>query len=117
MIDGGFERAIGIHVIEADGVSIENLTVRNHLLNGVQWTGVHGYWASYVTAYDNGDYGIYAYDSDWGQIDHSYASGSPDSGFYIGAVLPVPRRDHRRPRRAQRDRAIAGRTPAAISRS
>jgi len=88
VIDGGFERAIGIHVIEADGVSIENLTVRNHLLNGVQWTGVHGYWASYVTAYDNGDYGIFAYDSDWGQFDHSYASGSPDSGFYIGQCFP-----------------------------
>ena len=88
VIDGGFERAIGIHVIEADGVSIENLTVRNHLLNGVQWTGVHGYWASYITAYNNGDYGIYAYDSDWGQIDHSYASGSPDSGFYIGQCFP-----------------------------
>ena len=43
VIDGGFEQAIGIHVIEADGVTIENLTVRNHLLNGVQWTSVHGY--------------------------------------------------------------------------
>ena len=31
IIDGEFERAIGIHVIEADGVTIENLTSRNHL--------------------------------------------------------------------------------------
>lgn len=88
VIDGGFERAIGIHVVEADGVTIENLTVRNHLLNGVQWNGVHGYWGSYLTASNNGDYGIFAYDSDWGQFDRSYASGSPDAGFYIGQCYP-----------------------------
>ncbi|HEY6565906.1 MAG TPA: right-handed parallel beta-helix repeat-containing protein [Actinomycetota bacterium] len=88
IIDGTFERAIGIHVIEADGVTIENLTSRNHLLNGFQWTSVHGYWGSYLTAYNNGDYGIFAYDSDWGQFDRSYASGSPDSGFYIGQCDP-----------------------------
>ncbi|MGZ8613831.1 MAG: PLDc N-terminal domain-containing protein [Actinomycetota bacterium] len=88
VIDGGFERAIGIHVIEADGVTVENLTVRNHLLNGVQWTSVHGYWGSFMTAYNNGDYGVFAYDSDWGQFDRSYASGSPDSGFYIGQCFP-----------------------------
>ena len=88
IIDGGFERAIGIHVIEADGVTIENLTSRNNLLNGFQWTSVHGYRGSYLTAYNNGDYGVFAYDSDWGQFDHSYASGSPDSGFYIGQCDP-----------------------------
>ncbi len=88
IIDGEFERAIGIHVIEADGVTVENLTSRNHLLNGFQWTSVHGYWGSYLTAYNNGDYGIFAYDSDWGQLDRSYASGSPDSGFYIGQCDP-----------------------------
>jgi plastocyanin len=88
IIDGGFERAIGIHVIEADGVTIENLTSRNNLLNGFQWTSVHGYRGSYLTAVNNGDYGVFAYDSDWGQFDHSYASGSPDSGFYIGQCNP-----------------------------
>ena len=44
--------------------------------------------ASYLTAYRNGDYGIYAFDSQWGQFDHSYASGSPDAGFYIGQCNP-----------------------------
>ncbi|MGZ8631834.1 MAG: PLDc N-terminal domain-containing protein [Actinomycetota bacterium] len=88
VIDGRFERAIGIHVIEADGVTIENLTVRNHVLNGVRWTSVHGYWGSFLTAHNNGDYGVFAYDSDWGQFDRSYASGSPDSGFYIGQCDP-----------------------------
>jgi plastocyanin len=34
IIDGEFERANGVQVIEADGVTIQNLTARNHLLNG-----------------------------------------------------------------------------------
>ena len=49
---------------------------------------MHGYRGSYLTAYNNGDYGVFAYDSDWGQFDRSYASGSPDSGFYIGQCNP-----------------------------
>ena len=44
--------------------------------------------ASYLTAYNNGDYGIYAFDSRLGRFDHSYAGGSPDSGFYIGQCYP-----------------------------
>ncbi len=88
IVDGGFERAVGIHVIEADGVTIQNMTSRHHLLNGFQWTDVHGFWGSYLTAYDNGDYGVFAYGSDHGQFDHVYASGSPDSGIYIGQCDP-----------------------------
>ena len=88
ILEGGFERANGIHVIEADGVAIENLTVRNYLLNGVIWSSVHGYRGSYLTAHNNGDYGIFAFDSDWGRFEHSYASGSPDAGFYIGQCDP-----------------------------
>lgn len=88
VLEGGFERPNGILVVEADGVAIENLTARNYLLNGFIWTGVHGYRGSYLTAHNNGDYGIFAFDSDWGQLEHSYASGSPDAGFYIGQCDP-----------------------------
>jgi plastocyanin len=88
IVDGGFVRANGIQVIDADGVAIENMTARDNLLNGFYWDDVHGYRGSYLTAYDNGDYGLYAYASDYGQFDHSYASGSPDSGFYIGQCDP-----------------------------
>jgi plastocyanin len=88
IIDGEFQRANGIQVIEADGVVIQNLTARNHLLNGFYWNRVHGFWGSYLTAYNNGDYGVFAYASDDGQFDHSYASGSPDAGFYIGQCDP-----------------------------
>ena len=49
---------------------------------------MRGYRASYVTAYNNKDYGIYAFDSVDGLFEHSYASGSPDSGFYIGQCHP-----------------------------
>lgn len=88
IIDGEFVRENGIEVFEADGVAVENLTVRNTLGNGVFWTGVRGYRASYVTAIDARVYGIYAFDSSDGLFEHSYASGSYDAGFYIGQCDP-----------------------------
>jgi plastocyanin len=88
ILDGGFELDNGISVIEADGVSIENLTARHYVLNGFLWSSVFGYRGSYLTAYANGDYGLFAYDSQYGQFDHSYASGHPDAGFYIGQCRP-----------------------------
>ncbi|HEX6291066.1 MAG TPA: right-handed parallel beta-helix repeat-containing protein [Herpetosiphonaceae bacterium] len=88
ILDGEFQRVNGIEVLAADGVAVENITARNYLLNGFYWTGVTGYRGSYLTAYNNGDYGVYAFDSVDGVFDHSYASGSPDSGFYIGQCYP-----------------------------
>lgn len=88
ILDGANRLPNGILVIEADGVSVENLTARRFALNGVQWSSVFGYRASYVTAYDNGYSGILAIDSAYGQIDHSYASGSPEAGFAIGSCDP-----------------------------
>jgi plastocyanin len=88
ILDGQFAMDNGIKVLGADNVVIENLTARHYTLNGFYWTGVKGYRGSYLTAYNNGDYGIYAFDSRYGQFDHSYASGNPDSGFYIGQCKP-----------------------------
>jgi plastocyanin len=88
ILDGEFERENGVQVLEADGVAVENLTARNYEKNGFFWTGVSGYRGSYVTAYRNGDYGVYAFDSVDGLFEHSYASGSPDAGFYIGQCDP-----------------------------
>ena len=88
ILDGQFRRENGVFVVGADGVAVENMTARNYTENGFFWNGVLGYRGSYLTAYRNGDYGIYAYDSQYGQFDHSYASGSPDSGFYIGQCNP-----------------------------
>ncbi len=88
ILDGEFKRDNGVFVVGGDGVVVENLTARNFTENGFFWNGVLGYRGSYLTAYRNGDYGVYAYDSQYGQFDHSYASGSPDSGFYIGQCNP-----------------------------
>jgi len=88
VLDGNFTMDNGIRVTGADGVAIENMTARNYTGNGFFWTGVEGYRGSYLTAYRNGDYGVYAYDSTKGQIEQSYASGSPDAGFYIGQCYP-----------------------------
>jgi hypothetical protein len=84
ILDGQFKLENGIRVLDTDGVVVENMTARNFLSNGFFWTGSDRYRGSYLTAYRNGDYGIYAFDAYHGQLDHSYASGSPDAGFYIG---------------------------------
>lgn len=88
ILDGEFVRPNGIMVMGADGVAVENMTARNYKLNGFFWTSLKGYRGSYLTAYNNGDYGIYAFDSVDGLFENSYASGSPDSGFYIGQCYP-----------------------------
>ena len=88
ILDGRFRLDNGIAVIEADGVTIENLTARHYLLNGFLWQSVFGYRGSFLTAFNNGAYGLYAYDSVYGQFDHAYASGHPDSGFYVGQCFP-----------------------------
>ena len=84
ILDGGFKLENGIRVLETDGVVVENMTARNYTSNGFFWTGSDYYRGSYLTAYRNGDYGVYAFDAHHGQLDHSYGSGSPDAGFYVG---------------------------------
>ncbi|MFM7509478.1 MAG: right-handed parallel beta-helix repeat-containing protein [Actinomycetota bacterium] len=88
ILDGGFELENGIRVLDTDGVVVENMTARNYKSNGFFWTGSDFYRGSYLTAYRNGDYGIYAFDAYHGQFDHSLGSGSPDAGFYIGECFP-----------------------------
>jgi hypothetical protein len=94
VIDGEHERENGF-IVFSNGVAIENLTTHSHTSNGVFFTGdygtdivVDGYRASYVTAYNNGLYGIYAFNATNGLIEHSYGSGHPDSAFYIGQCNP-----------------------------
>lgn len=88
ILDGQFRLQNGIRVTGADGVAIENLTARNYQFNGFYWTGVTGFRGSYLTAVRNGDYGIYGFGSVKGLFEHSYASGSPDAGFYLGQCYP-----------------------------
>jgi hypothetical protein len=87
ILDGGFELENGIRAL-VDGVAVENMTARNYTSNGFFWTGVDGFRGSYLTAYRNGDYGMYAFDSVNGQLDNSLGSGSPDAGVYVGECYP-----------------------------
>jgi len=113
VLDGGWRMDDGI-TITAPGVSVENLTVRDYNLNGVLVTGetgadgqgvgrgsdgyglqdpaayppLDGFRVRYVTSYDNGLYGIYAFDAHDGLIEHTYTSGGADSGLYVGQCAP-----------------------------
>ncbi len=87
VLDGGFERSYGVD-IEADGVAVENLTVRHYAADGVYWSGVEGFRGSYLTAYNNVEYGVYASGSRDGRFEYSYASGHRDAGFYLGGNRP-----------------------------
>jgi len=97
--------ANGIEVHEANNVWIENLTARNFEKEGgidgpggnaIWWNGgegsgkvkAHGWWGSYLTAYDTGlagGYGIFTSNETTGVWNHIYASGFNDSGIYLGA--------------------------------
>ena len=105
VFDGGYRKETAI-TVAADGGTVENLTVHGYNANGVFVSGaagktvdpartfgvdddvLKGWRVSYVTSYDNGLYGIYAFASRYGRIDHSYASGHPDSGLYVGQCKP-----------------------------
>lgn len=87
ILDGEFTKNFGFDV-NADRVVLENMTGRNYRDTAFWWLSVTGYWGRYLTAYNNGRYGVYAYDARCGQIDNSYASGNADSGFYIGECYP-----------------------------
>lgn len=88
ILDGQLKLDNGIRVLGAKGVAVENMTATNYTANGFFWTGVDGYRGSYLNAYRTGDYGVYAFDSINGQLDHVYAAGSPDAGVYIGQCYP-----------------------------
>ncbi len=109
ILDGSHKLANGFYV-GANGVTIENLTVRSYTQNGIVFNGIEavthgkgpdpkvaygteghaliGYATRFVTTYNNGLYGIYAFAASDGVIEDSWASGHPDSGIYIGQCNP-----------------------------
>jgi parallel beta-helix repeat protein len=88
IVDGGGARDMAIEVDGANGVVIQNLSVRSALLDGISWNDVDGFWASYVTAYDNGRDGIVATGSSHGQVDHVFAGGNAEAGVAIVGCDP-----------------------------
>jgi Right handed beta helix region len=107
VIEGRYELENGI-TVRSDGVAIENLTVRGFAANGVLFVGeldqrgatgddydaaadnrqLRGYRVSFVTANDNGLYGLYAFAAQGGVFEDSYVAGHPDAGVYIGQCKP-----------------------------
>ena len=106
VIDGQYKVGNGIEIYKASNVWIENLTVRNFEFgsscpdescgNDIWWNGgagskkigAHGWYGSYLTAYDTGlkgGYGIFTNNETEGSWENIYASGFADSGIYIGA--------------------------------
>ena len=106
----GQDRLTNGFLVAANGVAIENLTIHGFVQNGIVFNGIEkvsrgkgvnasdnygagnlvldGYTARYITAYNNGLYGIYAFASRNGLIEDVYVSGHPDSGIYIGQCKP-----------------------------
>ena len=107
ILDGELDASSGI-VGTGKRFTVENLTVRNYLQNGVLVTGVTdengagiargpdgyipddvpdpvpGYLVQKVTAENNGLYGIYAFNRTGGIIRDNLATGGSDSGIYVG---------------------------------
>ena len=105
VLDGQNKVANGIEISKANNVSVDNLTTRNFdegegcedgCGNGIWWNGgdgsgkigAHGWFGSYLTAYDtglHGSYGIFTSNMIEGSWENIYASGFNDSGIYLGA--------------------------------
>lgn len=67
VLDGDFELDHGI-TVEAAGAALENVTARQYRGNAFYWRCVEGFRGSYLTAYNNGGYGVYAYRSRDGRL-------------------------------------------------
>jgi parallel beta-helix repeat protein len=75
------------------GFTLSNVTVSGFACDGVYLSGVTGFTLSQVTAENNGDYGLFPVLSANGLIVRSSASGSNDTGIYVGQSSKVTIRD------------------------
>jgi parallel beta-helix repeat protein len=67
-----------------DGFTLANVSVIGFQSDGVVLTGVKNFLISHVTATNNGDYGLFPIFSSNGAVVGSSASGSNDTGIYVG---------------------------------
>lgn len=86
ILDGGGQLANGITAVNAYGITIGNLTVRNYAGTGVMIVRSDRWEMSNITSLNNRIYGLYAIASREGRMANDIARGSGDSGFYIGEV-------------------------------
>jgi hypothetical protein len=87
VFDGQDQRPNAIEV-EADGVTLENMSAHNFTANGFYWDGVEGFAGRFLTVWNVGLYGIYAISSRGGVMEESFVSGAADAAFYIGECQP-----------------------------
>jgi parallel beta-helix repeat protein len=73
-----------VHGSLLDGFRLSNVTVSGFVGDGVSLTGVTDFVLSHVTARNNGEYGLFPVLSSHGVIKYSTASGSNDTGIYVG---------------------------------
>jgi hypothetical protein len=95
VLDGGRGVRFNGITVHADGVAVENLTVRGFASDGLLFTPpkeapkqLNGWRASFVTAANNGLHGIDALRARGGTIDHVLASGHGAAGLRIGDCRP-----------------------------
>jgi parallel beta-helix repeat protein len=70
--------------LKVHGSTISGITVRDFGDDGVLLYCVDNWRVTEVSAIDNVEYGIFPSHSSNGRVDRSWASGSNDTGFYIG---------------------------------
>jgi cytochrome c peroxidase len=70
--------------LRLNGSSLRNLTVQGFADDGVKLFCVTGWRITDVVARDNDEYSIFPSHSFNGRVDHSFASGAHDTGFYVG---------------------------------
>jgi nitrous oxidase accessory protein NosD len=90
--DGCKKLPVGM-LVTGDRVSVRGFTFSHFAVTGLFFNGVaasgdttpiDGFEAQGIVAYNNGLYGIYAFEATNGTIANTYTSGHPDSGIYVG---------------------------------
>ena len=74
--------------VQADRVTLENLSAHDFDGNGFYWEQVEGFTGRYLTVWNVNLYGIYATESHGGVFEHSLVSGAADAAFYVGECQP-----------------------------
>jgi hypothetical protein len=95
VLDGGSGARFNGIVVNADGIAIENLTIRGYASDGILFTPprdepkqLNGWRASFVTVANNGLHGIDALRARGGTIGRVLASGHGAAGLRIGNCRP-----------------------------
>lgn len=83
-------KGLGLNAIEvnADRVTLENLSAHDFEGNGFYWEEVAGFMGRYLTVWNVSLYGMYAIESHDGLFEQSLVSGAADAAFYIGECQP-----------------------------